>query len=266
MADYNTDIQAGPVMSELPTLYSPNQDVGRATPRFDSSGFAGEAFQRLPLDVALKAMEGAIQLEGMLGYDADIKAGVPTSVAISKWSPKLFHRNPSAVHQFTQAPFQPTVKEVGGHQLIQTSPNRFQLAPQGQPAGPIEAQSVMGPGGEALPGVTAIRGRGGSVHVIPEKAQGPGPTQLGMLVNHQLNDIGLQLRDVGAEGGIAENSPEHKALLQKQKKFRADLERITEEALAGTKKVAHPKVGEVRNGYRFKGGDPKKQSSWEKVG
>lgn len=263
MAD-NQDISLGPTSTPIPTLYSPNQ--GGGGPSFDSAGFLSEAFQRLPLDVALKAAEGAIQLEGNLGYASDVKAGVPEMQALQKWAPKMYHRNPAVAAHLAQAPFQPTVKEVGGHQLIQTSPNRFQLAPQGQPAGPIEAQSVMGPGGEALPGVTAIRGRGGSVHVIPEKAQGPGPTQLGMLVNHQLNDIGLQLRDVGAEGGIAENSPEHKALLQKQKKFRADLERITEEALAGTKKVAHPKVGEVRNGYRFKGGDPKKQSSWEKVG
>jgi ribosome maturation protein Sdo1 len=86
-----------------------------------------------------------------------------------------------------------------------------------------------------------------------------------MLIKHQLDDIDKQLRDVGAEGGIQENSAEHKALLEDQKKYRQNLKQVTEEALNPKTRVPHPRPGQIVNGYRFKGGDPKKQSSWEKV-
>jgi uncharacterized protein YjiS (DUF1127 family) len=231
---FNLDIQKGPTMEALPT---PMQGPTGA-PRFDSSGFISEAFQKLPLDTAVKAMEAAVQLEGALGFDADVRAGVPTPVALAKWSSKLFHRSPATIAKLNEQPFEPKMRDVGGHQLLQTGPNRYQLAPGMEPSGPVEAQEVMGPGGTPLAGVTAIRGRGGSVHVIPEKATGPNPTQLGMLIKHQLDDIGLQLRDVGAEGGIAENSPEHKQLMEEQKRYRSELRKLTDTVLTPKSSVS----------------------------
>jgi hypothetical protein len=254
----NQDITKGPVMSALPAPYQPPPATGSW-----SDQYATAAFRELPPDIAMKAVEAAEQLEGKLGFDADVAAGVPQEKALAKWAPKMYRRNPAVIARLTQPQFQPTTRQVGGQTLIQTSPNRFQIAPQGQPTGPIEAQEVMGPGGQALPGVTGIRGRSGSVHIIPEQ-KGATSTQLGMLVKHQLDDIQTQLRDVGAEGGIKEDSAEHKALLEDQKKYRQELRRVTEEALQGPK-TPHPKAGQIVNGYRFKGGDPKKQSSWEKV-
>lgn len=95
-----------------------------------------ELFSKVPIEQATKAIEAATRLEGMLGFDADRKAGVPMMEALSKWSPKLYFNHPSAIAQLQKQanttphqPFAPTETMVGGQKLIQMSPNRFAFAP-----------------------------------------------------------------------------------------------------------------------------------------
>lgn len=93
--------------------------------------------QRIQQDTSAQAgrgIERAIQLEGVLGFDADRKRGIPVQEALMKWGPKMYFRNPSAVARMARdfarpqpQPFVPTEAEVGGQRLIQMSPNRFQM-------------------------------------------------------------------------------------------------------------------------------------------
>lgn len=131
---FNQDISKGPVMSELPAPYQPPPNQGA---NFDSSGFVQEAFRTLPLEVAMKASEAAIQLEGQLGYAADLKAGVPDMQALTKWAPKIWHRNPAVAAHLMNASkpaFQPSKINVQGQEMYMMSPNRAAFAPKGQRA------------------------------------------------------------------------------------------------------------------------------------
>lgn len=131
----NQDISKGPVMSMLPTPYQPPAQTGP----WDSSQYASEAFKRLPPDVALKAMEAAVQLEGNLGYAADIKAGVPEMQALSKWAPKMYHRNPAVAARLIQQQsiankpaFQPEELTLpSGQKVTRMSPQRVAFSPKG---------------------------------------------------------------------------------------------------------------------------------------
>jgi hypothetical protein len=184
-----------------------------------------DLYNAVPPGEAGKAIEMATRLEGILGFDADVKSGVPFMDALRTWAPKLYFNHPGAVSRLVQPPFSPSQMQVGGQNLIQTSPNRYQVIPPPIGSGPITAQPVLTPGGMPLPGVNAIHGRGGSVHVIPEKSQGPTATQLGLLIKHQLDDINLQMRDV------TEGSPEEIALKAKAQELRGHLDRVTKSAL-----------------------------------
>lgn len=97
-----------------------------------------ELQQRMQQETSAQAgrgIERAMQLEGVLGFDADRKRGIPVQEALMKWGPKMYFRNPSAVARMVrdanrpqpQPPFIPTEAEVGGQRLIQMSPNRFQM-------------------------------------------------------------------------------------------------------------------------------------------
>jgi hypothetical protein len=59
-------------------------------------------------------------------------------------------------------------------------------------------------------------------------------------------------------------SPEFGALqAQRDRLSKMIVERAIGEA--GVAPASGPKIGEVQQGYRFKGGNPADQSSWEKV-
>jgi hypothetical protein len=126
---FNTDISKGPTWSALPAPYQPPVQSGP----WDATQFIQAASRELPIAEATKAIESATQLEGVLGYDADIKAGVPTHDALTKWAPKLFFKHPAVALRAAaaQPQFKPSQVEVGGQSLIQMSPNRFSFAPKG---------------------------------------------------------------------------------------------------------------------------------------
>lgn len=95
--------------------------------------FAQAAFSQLPPNVAGPAITQALRLEGLLGFDADRKAGVPVAEAMAKWASKLYADHPSVAASLSKrppTPFAPTETQIGGQSLIQMSPNRFSFKPK----------------------------------------------------------------------------------------------------------------------------------------
>lgn len=107
-----------------------------------------------PGAVGNQAIERALQLEGILGFDADRKAGVPVQEALMRHAPKMYFKSPASVARLevglrprvtaAATPFTPTVTDVGGQQLFQISPNRYQMAPRPAATKPIS----LGPEGQ----------------------------------------------------------------------------------------------------------------------
>lgn len=160
----NQDIQAGPTVTDLPAPYQPPSDVlqpsqGGPVPAnwwlpqppvsaqrsWSAAPFARAAFSQLPPNVAGPAITQALRLEGLLGFDADRKAGVPVAEAMAKWAPKLYADHPSVITQLSKrppVPFVPSEAQVGGQSMIQVSPNRFAFKPKAPPPAfaPTETQ------------------------------------------------------------------------------------------------------------------------------
>lgn len=111
-----------------------------------------DLYNAVPSGEANKAIEMATRLEGVLGFDADVKAGVPTTEAIKKWAPKMYFNHPGAVSRLIQPAFAPGITNVGDERLIQTSPNRYQLLPKPTPTdvGPLNARPIQTPEGKIL--------------------------------------------------------------------------------------------------------------------
>lgn len=111
-----------------------------------------DLYNAVPTKEANSAIEMATRLEGILGFDADRKAGVSTTEALRKWAPKMYFNNPGAVSRMIQPPFAPGVTNVGGHELIQTGPNRYQLAPPKltEETGDIPLRPLVTPEGKIL--------------------------------------------------------------------------------------------------------------------
>jgi hypothetical protein len=111
-----------------------------------------DLYNAVPPGEAGKAIEMATRLEGILGFDADVKSGVPTTDALRKWAPKMYFNHPGAVSRLVQPPFTPGVTNVGDERLIQTSPNRYQLLPKPMPTdiGPLNARPIQTPEGKVL--------------------------------------------------------------------------------------------------------------------
>lgn len=85
------------------------------------------------------AIDRAMQLEGILGFDSDRRAGVPVQEALMRHAPKMYFKSPASVSRLETGlararpvtqPFVPTVTDVGGQQLFQISPQRFSFGPR----------------------------------------------------------------------------------------------------------------------------------------
>lgn len=226
-----------------------------------------EAWQMAQRMAANKEMEvaytKAMQLEGQLGFAADVKAGVPMPQALSKWAPKMYWNNPSqserameAVMKANEPAFRPTETTVGGTRLIQTSPNRFQIPPIGPSTdtGPIEARPVM-VGGQQVG--SAVPGQRGAVHVIPQPRE-----PRGLTASERISAIRLEMEALDKEIDNERDRAVIAQLQAKKNELRKELSAIRTEP---AKSKSAPKVGEVISGYRYKGGPPSKKESWEKV-
>jgi hypothetical protein len=132
----------------------PNWWIRKEEPQIDYGRVNAirDLYNAVPAKEASQAVEMATRLQGVLGFDADVKAGVPTVEALRKWAPKMYFNHPGAVSRLIQPPFQPGVTNVGGQNLIQTSPNRYQLlpAPAMTQTGNMEARPITTPEGKVL--------------------------------------------------------------------------------------------------------------------
>jgi len=69
----------------------------------DNSGMEGlnprflESLSQQPVDVALKAVDAAIQFQGLRGYQQALKNGVPSEKAMAKFGPMIFRKTPQAL-------------------------------------------------------------------------------------------------------------------------------------------------------------------------
>lgn len=129
------------------------QQAAPAAPDYGRINALRDLYNTVPTKDANQAVEMATRLEGILGFDADVKSGVPTMEALRKWAPKLYFNHPGAVSRLVQPPFTPTVAKVGGHDLIQTSPQRFQFPPappMAEESGDIPLRPLKTPEGKIL--------------------------------------------------------------------------------------------------------------------
>lgn len=137
-SQFNTDISKGPAWSALPAPYQPPVQSGP----WDATQFIQAASRELPIAEATKAIESATQLEGILGYDADVKAfertqgreGLDTTHALTKWGPKLFFKHPAvALHAAAAGQkFQPEeITLPSGQKVTRMSPQRVAFSPKG---------------------------------------------------------------------------------------------------------------------------------------
>jgi len=106
-----------------------------------------------------------------------------------------------------------------------------------------------------------------------------GPQIPGLVSPYQQQQLGLQQQGLGIRKEQADTAAASVAERERHNKEIEQAPSIEEEIAAamraarlkrsgggsGGQTTAMPKVGEVRKGYRFKGGDPAQQSSWEKV-
>lgn len=94
-------------------------------PQPDDSGMEGlnprgvdQLFREQPVDVALKAVEAAIQFQGMRGYQQALKDGQPAEKAMARFGPMIFRKTPQAmgpaIRSLTPPPVKPSYKMVPG--------------------------------------------------------------------------------------------------------------------------------------------------------
>jgi len=157
---------------------------------------------------AARGIERAMQLEGVLGFDADRKRGIPVQEALMKWAPKMYFKNPATVagiaRSYAQSqPFTPTETTVGGQRLIQVSPRQFKFPPAQAAidSGPIKAEQITGTEGAPR---FAIRGKSGAVHVLPQERA----TQTTLSPSQKLQVLRTQLTELNKQMDNAIGDPE----------------------------------------------------------
>lgn len=180
-----------PRMSELPAPYQLSSAEAQQRNRIE---LIRNVFNKLPANQAISALTAAQELEGKLGYEYDVQAGVPQMEALTKWAPKIFARNPNAMLHAMQPKFEPSVMEVGGRKLIRTSPNQFHVMPEDLPTGDLQGRPIKSQEGEII-GYDAP----GAKHVIKPSALKEGATirEQIMLNNARLRAIEKQMEAPG---------------------------------------------------------------------
>lgn len=115
----------------------------------DLSGLISEAFQRLPVDEALKMSEFATKYIAQRGYMADINAGKDAAVSFAKWAPvglfKVPTGIPEAINRSVPTPITPQQMVV--NRLNQA---KFQAAQEAAKAKAAAPKLHFGASGEII--------------------------------------------------------------------------------------------------------------------
>lgn len=100
------------------------------------------AFQKLPVDEAVKAAEAATRYQGIRGYQKELQNGANAAQAFAKWGPMLFHQAtgiPEAIDRSVPTPITP-------QQMIQNRLNQQKFeAAQAATKAKADAAKVMTP-------------------------------------------------------------------------------------------------------------------------
>lgn len=233
--------------------------------------------QAQTLDQAVKDVSSARRMLGLLKADREIKSGVPVE--------KAMYNNLQYFTQPGQTGFAPTMKALqpprpapmptrmdlpgGGTALVdQRGVPHFQprgAMPVTQETGPQQARPIMSEKGELL-GYTVQTGPQTFSHKWLADMEGSVKQKIknnDLEIRETLKDIHQLQRE-----GVAPNDKallEHKAAIKKlQDENIALATRGTISPSKSTESKGTPKVGEVRKGYKFIGGDPSKPESWQK--
>lgn len=232
--------QGGP----LPAQWWIKQPPPSAQP-WSALPFARAAFSQLPPNIAGPAITQALRLEGLLGFDADRKAGVPVAEAMMKWAPKLYADHPSVIAQLSKrppVPFVPSEANVAGQSLIQVSPNRFAFKPKAPPPAfaPTEAQVgdqrliQMSPNRFAFP-----PNKGGAVDLKPSDVLRATTAEL-----TQLSKAIDQAAESGDKNAVRTLRLRHNEVLNR-------LHDMTANGGLKAPKKSRPQKGLVEGGHRF---------------
>ena len=258
-------VPIGPRQGEMPAWYNNYETERKAF--LAQRKAENEAWSMAQQMAANKELEAsytkAMQLEGSLGFAAAVQAGVPVQQALAQYAPKMYWNNPSASsHALTglasNAARQSRMNEplwsktVDGTRFAGGGGMTTRALPDvgsGEPGtGPIEARPIT-LGGEQIG--SAVGGKRGGLHVQYNKEE----DQLSKTA--QINV--LHRRVTSLDKRIDDASKSERIPLESQ---RAKLEAQIDE-LMNQKPRSKPKVGDVVNGFRYKGGPANSQKSWE---
>lgn len=234
---FNIDPSLGPTWSNLPNPgYQPTTEQAQFRDLADTL----KSIPIRSISEAQQAIAFATELEGKLGFDADVRAGVPTHEALMKWAPKLYSRNPAAIAKMIEPPFQPTMTDVGGQKLLQLQKNKFTAQPPSfniGPNGELTPLAVRGADGSVLANV--IPGSRGGVHVLPQAPNNSVKPQ------HIINSINSQLRANLAllkSPAVIRDQAKTQAILAQNEKLSQELGNIRGNIAPGAPSPATDKV------------------------
>jgi len=209
-----------------------------------------------------EAQEAAMQLEGQQQLSKALAQGTPIHEALAAAGPKLFYRHPEkmfqALHQVTPPPLAPAPQWVPPDTAT-GAPGYMRNLKTGQPSyppvtpatGPLVAEDILDASGQPT-GVRAYRGAHGAVHPLKPE---------GLSQEGQIRAISAGLRSLDSQW-FGATPEEKKAIKVKRAALMDKLESFTNPKATT---VGPPTPGTIKNGFRFKGGDPAVKENWEKV-
>lgn len=221
-----------------------------------------QLFREQKPDVALKAIEAAIQFQGLRGYQQALKNGEAADKAMARYGPMIFRKTPQALGSSLKALTPPAMTPYQASQAA-LAREKFNHAKTNPP--PVQV-------GGGLYQVNPKTGKYEALIAPPEKTMtetipaspGQAAIQASPAIKRSFLGIDALAKDQPAVEGRPEMPPH--GVLRVPRAIPPELQ-SPQRAAPATASTNAPKlsVGEVRKGYRYKGGNPASKESWEKV-